>query len=144
MLYAADKGKAAGRREPQQSSQDRPFCKLPCQFAGPNSGKPIPKEDSRWQSKIKKAEMQSIEAHRDVCMRENLRVLEERERERACVRQLTACEELQEQQLPVKLPTEEPEVVSGMQSRSKAQMDLNLHNQRLMNRQVYVSGFGGH
>ena len=29
--------------------------------------------------------------------------------ERACVRQLTACEELQEQQLPVKLPTEEPE-----------------------------------
>lgn len=58
---------------------------------------------------IKKAEMQSIEAHRDVCMRENLRLLEERERERACVRQLTACEELQEQQLPVKLPTEEPE-----------------------------------
>lgn len=36
------------------------------------------------QMAIKKAEMQSIEAHRDVCMRENLRVLEEREREGMC------------------------------------------------------------
>lgn len=56
MLYAADKGKAAGRREPQQPSQDRPFCKLPCQFAGPNSGKPFQKRTADGNQKGRDAE----------------------------------------------------------------------------------------
>ncbi len=61
MLYAADKGKAAGRRvcllsqvsQAQQISQDIGRIHVPCQFAGPNSGKPFQKRTADGNQKSK-------------------------------------------------------------------------------------------
>ena len=93
---------------------------------------------------IKKAEMQSIEAHRDVCMRENLRVLEEREREEGMCPAAYSLRGVARAATSSEVANRRAGGVSGCSRGPKLKWTLNLHHQRLMNRQVYVSGFGGH